>query len=464
MNFTDDRALQVGSHTGCDAGATRLETLDTVSAAAFKPHGASNLQRSLTPLLLAAALGLSAIAAGAQDTPKKDDKPAVAKDAAKKDDKAAAQPAAPAGPAPGAVTVTGLIDGYFQTNYQHPSSKGKPTFAVPFSGVNATRAFDYKDGFALSLAEININRTAGKGFPLGITATLTAFDTPPVVYATEPGAKAGYEAIQQLYLTYTPNIFGHDVAIDFGKFVTSFGNEVIESSSNDNYSRGLLFTYAIPFYHTGFRLATPITKQLALTLGVVNGWNNTADDNDDKSFFAAFSWTPDPHFTGIFNIMTGTEGTGAYGKIVPTAGGGQISTNLYEFVPTINVTSKLKLAGDVTYGDGAGRVGATHVSGKWLGMAAYARYQWTPQVATAVRFEQFEDMPGAGKLPGNTAGGLRFGAGYAKVRSFTATLEYAAFHNKLISRLEYRHDRANQNFGPIGPDQDTLTLGEVFKF
>ena len=102
--------------------------------------------------------------------------------------------------------------------------------------------------------------------------------------------------------------------------------------------------------------------------------------------------------------MTGNEGTGAYGKIVPTAGAGEIATNLYEFVPTYNVTSKLKLAADITYGEGAGSVSGTHVSGDWFGRAAYGRYQWTPQIATAIRAEQFEDIPGVGMIPGNARG------------------------------------------------------------
>ncbi len=462
VKLTKRRAPHALARHGRYFGTSALETLETVSNRMTRAR--RSLQASLIPIVMVALNTHGALAQTIPpvgDAAKKDDKPsatAVAQDAPKKDDKpaAAAQPApapaAPAAPAPGTITMSGLIDGYFQVNYQHPSSVGKPTFAAPFSGVNATRAFDYKDGFGLSLAEFNISRTPGRGFPLGITATLTAFDTPPVVYATEPGAKAGYEGIQQLYLTYTPHLLGRDVAIDFGKFVTPFGYEVIESVNNDNYSRGLLFTYGVPFYHTGVRFAAPLAKKLNFTGGIVNGWNNTTDDNDAKSFFTVFAWTPDSHFTGTLNYMGGAEGTGAYGRAVPTAGAGNITTNLFEFVPVYNVNSLLKIGGDIVYGAAAGDVNGAHVSGDWFGIAAYARYQWTPKIATALRVEQFEDMPGVGTLPGNSAGGLRFGAGYAKVRSFTATLEYAAFHNKLVSRLEYRHDRANQPFGRTGPD------------
>jgi len=42
-----------------------------------------------------------------------------------------------------------------------------------------------------------------------------------------------------------------------GKFVTLAGAEVINSTLDTNYSRSILFGYAIPFSHTGARSAMP---------------------------------------------------------------------------------------------------------------------------------------------------------------------------------------------------------------
>lgn len=412
---------------------------------------ASSMKQIVLSLLTSVSLVTSAVPMVYAQEPMKEEKPKM---------EAKAEPEAPE---PGKVTVTGLLDGYYQINYQRPAAA--PAFAAPVAGVNATRAFDYRNNFGFSLGEVNISRTPGKGLPIGITSTFTIGDTPPVVYFTEPGGRVGYEGIQQLYITYTPKFLNRDWTIDFGKFVTHTGYEVIESSGNDNYSRGLLFTYAIPFYHTGFRITTPIAPgKLNLMFGVTNGWNNSRDDNNAKTISTQLTWTPSKNFTGYFNYLGGAEGQGAYGVAVGRNGAGSISTNVFQFIPVWNVTDKLKLAGDLVYANGAGTVRGTRVSGNWFGMAAYARYQLTPQFATAIRSEQFEDIPGRGTLPGATAGGLRFAAGYAKVRSFTVTLEYAAFNKSLITRLEYRHDRASQSFGAIGPDQDTLTLGQVYKF
>ena len=44
---------------------------------------------------------------------------------------------------------------------------------------------------------------------------------------------------------------GKGLQINVGKFVTPAGAEVIETKDNWNYSRGLLFALAIPYFHFG---------------------------------------------------------------------------------------------------------------------------------------------------------------------------------------------------------------------
>ena len=130
---------------------------------------------------------------------------------------------------------------------------------------NNGRSFDINDREpSFSLGEFNINRTEGRGFPLGFTATLTVGDTARIVHATEPGGTAAWQTLQQLYVTKTPHFLGRDIAFDAGIFVTPIGYEVIESTSNDNYSRSFSFQYGTPFYHAGVRATVPITPKLQL--------------------------------------------------------------------------------------------------------------------------------------------------------------------------------------------------------
>ena len=261
---------------------------------------------------------------------------------------------------------------------------------------------------------------------------------------------------------------GGIVVVDAGIFVTPIGYEVIESTSNDNYSRSFSFQYGTPFYHAGLRASLPVMPKLQLLGAVVNGWNNIADDNDGKSGIAQLTWKPAANFTGIVSFMGGSEGTGAYGVGIAPKNQADITTFLYEVQPIYQVNAKLKIAGDVIYGMGAGHTLAAgsgaqgHVSGYWAGLAGYVRYQVTPRLAVAGRIEQFEDVPGEGGV------GLRLGGGYTKLSGTTATVEYSFLRSHLISRLEYRHDHSNTAFfgsgnGPVR-EQDTLTASAAYKF
>jgi hypothetical protein len=467
VNCSNPRVRRHSERNPSRPATVSLETSDTDRRFQRSPRNSVGLTRSaLLPLLSCALLGIAPIVGRADDAPKS------AATAQAPTAQPAPQPApTPPPPAPGSVTITGLVDLYYSVNPRRPSSPtGKPFPAVvTASGEtinvdNLGRAFDINDSEpTFSLGELNITRLAGAGFPFGITVTLTAGDTARLVHANEPGGTSSWQTFQQGYLTYTTKALKRDFTFDFGKFVTPFGYEVIESVNNDNYTRGFLFNYAVPLYHAGLRVGFPINNQISFLGAIVNGWNNVADDNNAKSAIAQFTYKITPTLTGILGYMGGAEGTGAYGAAVPTNGGGSITTNLGEFQAIWQTTPKLKLVAWVDYANAAGSVLGTHLSGNWFGVAGYGRYQITSHFAVAARAEQFEDMPGVGGV------GLRLGGPYQKLRSGTITLEYTSFRGHLVSRLEYRHDHANTQFfgganGRTFADSDTYTLGEVYKF
>ena len=72
--------------------------------------------------------------------------------------------------------------------------------------------------------------------------------------STEPGQFATESNFDQYlkegYLEYLAPV-GKGLQINVGKFVTPAGAEVIETKDNWNYSRGLLFALAIPYFHFG---------------------------------------------------------------------------------------------------------------------------------------------------------------------------------------------------------------------
>ena len=280
---------------------------------------------------------------------------------------------------------------YYGFNARAPRATAAGPFGGAFTGIttpsgehigidNAGRSFDINDREAsFNLGEFNITRTEGRGFPLGFTATLTVGDTARIVHGTEPGGTGAWQTIQQLYVTKTPHFLGRDLTFDAGIFVSPLGLEVIESTSNDNYSRSFGFQYAVPFYHAGLRLTVPITPKLQLLAAGVNGWNNIADDNDDKSALFQLTWKPSTTFTGIVGFIGGGEGTGAYGPGLAPKNTSSIDTYVYEVQGIYQVTPALKLAGIVDYGTGSGPRGDRHTrrlllcSGACVGNLAQSR-------------------------------------------------------------------------------------------
>ncbi len=93
--------------------------------------------------------------------------------------------------------------------------------------------------------------------------------------------------------------------LDFGKFVTWSGQEVIETKDNWNYSRGLLFAWAIPYYHTGLRATYARNDQVSLTGFLVNGWNNAEDNNTGKTFGGQIILKPSAKLAIIENYTGG---------------------------------------------------------------------------------------------------------------------------------------------------------------
>ncbi len=318
-----------------------------------------------------------------------------------------------------AVTFSGFVDAYFSKNLNNPDAH-----------MNKLRNFDIPENqFNLSLAELVIQK---KAQPIGFRADIDFGTANDVVHGIAPYGTTPYSTltnIQQAYLTAVIPV-GDGLTADVGKFVTHMGYEVIESKDNWNYSRSLLFAWAIPYYHTGIRLTYPVASNLTVAVHVVNGWNSVTDNNAEKSLGLAVNYAPSGSTGLTLNVMDGFEqpdGIGAGKKKV------------FDFIFTQQVTEALALSLNADYGD------ESLLSGlyTWKGAALYGRYALTPTSALAVRAEVFDD-------PRGYATGL--GVPQLDVKEVTATYEYK-FAEALLVRGEARYDFSN---APVFDKKSTL--------
>ena len=320
-----------------------------------------------------------------------------------------------------AVAVSGFVDAYYSKN-----------FASPASRTNKLRNFDIPENqINLNLAEIVLQK---KAQPIGFRMDVDFGTANDVVQGIAPYGTTPYSTltnIQQAYLTAVIP-FGNGLTADVGKFVTHMGYEVIESKDNWNYTRSLLFAWAIPYYHTGLRLTYPFADNFSVALHVVNGWNSNIDNNAEKSLGLAVSYSPTGSTGLILNVMDGFE--------QPT-GVDVGKKKVFDFIVTQNVTDAFALTLNADYGD------ETLINGlyTWKGAAVYGRYAFNAKSAVALRGEIFDD-------PRGYATGL--GVSGLNVKEVTATYEYK-FADALLLRGEARYDYANSPIFDKGANVNT---------
>jgi len=358
---------------------------------------------------------------------------------------AGAQVAAPAGPATqdspavdgngprewsvGPIRFSGLIDGYYSLNLNHPASR-----------INQLRNFDVKaNQFSLNMAKLVLEHEAD---PLGFRVDLgfgRAFD---IIHGAEAGPDV-FRHIEQAFVSYKP-AKAKGLQLDFGKYVTAAGAEVIETHSNWNYSRSLLFAYAIPYYHFGVRATMPLGSHFSAGVHLANGWNNVEDNNSGKTVGLAGTVTTSK-FTWTHTYHVGPE--------KPDTNRGY--RHLYDTTLLLTPAERANFYVNFDYGVDKGLPGQPN--SRWVGVAGAARFAVNRWFAIAPRLEWFHDADG-------------FATGTVqKLKEFTLTGEFKMAQG-VLTRLEYRRDWSDHPFFDRGMvpgafrNQDTLLVGFVAYF
>jgi hypothetical protein len=254
----------------------------------------------------------------------------------------AAAPAAPAA-APAKtwkdlITIDGLVDSYYLYNL---TATGTNSSLVPPMG----RQFDTKPNtFTMNYAKIGLGMTADNvalrmDLGWGNLGQIVNGATPPVFPMGAAVAPVTPFLVQQAFVTVTPVT---NFTIDFGKYMTTAGAEVIEANKNWLYSRSFLF-FNIPLVHTGLRLGYKINDMVSVQASVQNSWNGQGIDTDvngGKTFGFNATLTL-PMGVGIIpTIYVGDEGSGStrfLGDLVATYAMGPLGLNLnFDYIKDTN--------------------------------------------------------------------------------------------------------------------------------
>ena len=338
---------------------------------------------------------------------------------------APAEPAKAAPAAPPAIwSIAGFdLTGHLDVGYAGLSGSGK--FA---NGLN-DRVFDFdRRKVSLQALDLQLARLPENGFgglvdvTIGKDAdTIAAYGTIDRSRGPANGVKKRFDATQ---------VYGHfgsgPFSIIAGKYVTNAGAEVIKSDADTNFSRSILFGYAIPFTHTGVRATYKFNDRVSVLGGVNQGWDAYKDTNSDKTLELGVLLNPSESVTLTGSLYSGRERVTNYPK--SEANG---TRNLVDLVASFKISEQLTFIANYDYGSQAhGNVNGGDA--KWQGLAAYLNYQFNDQWRLSLRGEYFDDKDG-------------YRTGFTqKWKEATLTAAYLPTKNIEV-RGEIRGDRSNKS-------------------
>jgi hypothetical protein len=404
--------------------------------------------------------------------------------------------------------VGAFVDAYFSLNAGFPK---------PESGRNRFRAYDTNNGFSLSWVGLDFSYQRER-----VGGTLDLRFGPTAGRATgEPDTSAGLHVVKQGFATWRPS---EVVTLDFGKFNTIYGAEAAESQLNYNYTRGLVNWLAQPVFHTGLRANFDLSPQFWITGLLVNGWNNSVDNNFGKSFGVQLSTAvqnatdaeaapifdahlgylvgPEQADVGVFRNYCDVPGEtlnpraltcdASVGEVVDANGNSNSDRpvdasdgnsaglrHLIDLVIGVNPSDTFSMLLNFDYGlenvreddleltqaDAQPNGDVTlpgFASESFWGLAAMARLQFNDEWAGALRGEVYSDPDGRASNDGDL---YVFAQPDVMLYSATLTAEVVP-SDGLILRLDNRLDASSEDVFPskvrtYGSTQFTSTLGVV---
>jgi len=336
------------------------------------------------------------------------------------------------------------LNGFLATSYSY-------NFNRPATGTNQLRVFDFDDNtFKLDVVEVVAQKPVAKPRDAGFRVDVTFGSSIPRVTASSglfrdaAGTAEDIDAHQAFVSWMAP--VGSGLRLDLGKFITSFGYEVIEGYDgwNDNATRSLLFGFAIPFAHVGARAAYSLSPRVSVQAMVVNGWDVARDNNRSKSVGGQLAVTPTPPLSLVLTGMWGPERTADDGD----------PRTLLDAVAILKAGTRWTLGANADWGSDADGAGPGQ-DAQWSGVAGYVRLGVTPTFALTARAESFDDRDG-----------VRTGTAQS-LSEITLTPELRLTPHLLV-RGDARVDRSNHRVfleeAGVTDTQPTILLDVLYSF
>jgi len=264
--------------------------------------------------------------------------------------------------------ISAYVDGYFRGLLKNGGG----------SNNNFTSFTNTHNSFNLGMASIKVDQTLQKftaSLDLGIGKRADEFSY---------NDKNILKNIKQATLSYSVN---DDLKLTAGKFSTHIGYELLDATSNRNYSMSYGFSYG-PFFHTGLKADIALGKKTALMVGIVDPTDYTGFNKKTKYIIAQISSaSKNDKIKGYLNFLNGDL------------------TTQYNLVVVTSLTNKMSAAIDASINQQKFSAG----NSSWTSKAFYINYDITETLGLTVREDFFSDRTispiGVGSVNATTLSG-----------------------------------------------------------
>ena len=353
-----------------------------------------------------------------------------------------------------AITWGGYFDFYYGYNFNQPRAVTPNTSAASSAGTSnqslagsqngSYRNFDiYHNQLEMNQAELWVTK---KGKEVSFKADFDFGNIPEITHNGGGAAANGSidqvsKHVGQAVLSYTPSE-APNLTVSVGKMVTHMGLETIKARDNWQYSRSILFSSGIPYWHSGVQVAYAwLPGKLSTSGFVYNGWNNLVGTNV-KTYGLQVSGNPTESLAINYNLIAGAG-----------VSNGEFRT-VHDVNAVYNLCSDLSLSADYIYGS----LGNTKNGENWEALQVAAKYTVTSRYSVSPRFEHYWDR---GTSSFTTTGAVQ------QLTEVTLT-QSLALSEGLEARLEGRWDHSTQSTlgasAKSGPSKNQLTavLGMLY--
>lgn len=307
-------------------------------------------------------------------------------------------------------------------------------FPKPQTATGPNRGYDFSNGFSFSWVGLDVAYDPG---PVGGTIQLRFGPSVPRLLGGDSQAFS-FDNVKQAFLSWRPV---DKLQFDFGQFDTIYGIEVADSQYNMNYTRGTLYFVGQPFYHAGLRAKYTFSDMFSLTGLVVNGWNNTLDNNIPKTFGLQLGYDLGDVVHAALGYIAGPEQADIDDTGAEIPGANERWRHFVDFLINVHVNPQLSL--DLNVDVGTEDVGSEYNT--WWGVMAAGRYAFIDEFAVALRGEYFDDRDAH-----------LLGIDDLSIVTGTLTLDFQPSEH-LIIRLDNRVDWASEDIYQQGVDDMSST-------